>query len=364
VQDEDVVYYNAGTWSYFFDGSLYGLGGTGFFNSFDLDAISIVGGTLYFSTDTLLPLPGSGQVIGDPADVFRWNGGSSYTRVVDANGTGSLGLPFGANVDALSLTDATHFALSFSGDTNVPGLGTVQDEDVVQFDAGTWSVYFDGTAHGLTSNNQDVDAITLATGTAGPPPPPPPPPPVTFPATSRLDTFNRRNSPNLGSNWLGSNTGYRINSNTLEVRGGAGAPKLFTTSFGANQEAFFTFTDVSALAAAQGVVLASDAIGSSMIRVTYRRPAGTIVVETVTGGIPTQVASFPATFSNRSTLGARLSGGSVTVYRNGTQIGTPVSVAGWAGVAGGGRIGVWFAGTTNTSNGNARIDNFGGGSMP
>ena len=45
VADEDVVYYNAGTWSLFFDGSVNGVGGT------DLDAISIVGGTLYFSTD-------------------------------------------------------------------------------------------------------------------------------------------------------------------------------------------------------------------------------------------------------------------------------------------------------------------------
>jgi hypothetical protein len=33
-------------------------------------------------------------------------------------------------------------------------------------------------------------------------------------------------------------------------------------------------------------------------------------------------------------------------------------------VAGGGRIGVLFLGTTNTAAGDARIDDFGGGSMP
>ena len=45
--------------------------------------------------------------------------------------------------------DATHFYLSFGGDTSLPGLGAVQDEDVVYYNGGTWSVYFDGTAHGL-----------------------------------------------------------------------------------------------------------------------------------------------------------------------------------------------------------------------
>ena len=55
----------------------------------------------------------------------------------------------------------THFYLSFAADTTLPGLGAVQDEDVVFDDNGAWSVYFDGTAHGLTSNNLDVDALSL-----------------------------------------------------------------------------------------------------------------------------------------------------------------------------------------------------------
>ncbi len=155
VQDEDVVYYNAGTWSLFFDGSVNGVGGT------DLDAISIVGGTLYFSTDSTLIPPGAGGT-GDDADIYRWNGGSSYTRVVDANGTGSLGLAPGANVDGLVWVDATHFYLSFAGTTTtVPVLGTVEDEDVVYYNAGVWSTYFDGTGLGLTDGSQDVDAFDL-----------------------------------------------------------------------------------------------------------------------------------------------------------------------------------------------------------
>ncbi len=58
--------------------------------------------------------------------------------------------------------DATHFYLSYSPDnTTVTGAGTVQDEDVVFYNNGTWSVYFDGTAKGLTSSNLDLDAFDL-----------------------------------------------------------------------------------------------------------------------------------------------------------------------------------------------------------
>lgn len=150
VQDEDVVYYNAGTWSLYFDGSVNGIGGT------DLDAISIVGGSLYFSTDNTTVPPGAGGT-GDDADIYRWNGGSSYTRIHDASALGWST----ANVDGFVRIDATHFYISYSADTTVPGLGSVQDEDVVYYNNGVWSVYFDGTSAGLTSGNLDTDAFDL-----------------------------------------------------------------------------------------------------------------------------------------------------------------------------------------------------------
>ena len=59
------------------------------------------------------------------------------------------------------MIDATHFYLSFDGNTSLTGLGNVQDEDVVYYNAGVWSVFFDGTAPGLTNNNQDLDAIDV-----------------------------------------------------------------------------------------------------------------------------------------------------------------------------------------------------------
>jgi hypothetical protein len=154
VADEDIVYYNAGIWSLYFDGSANGIGAT------DLDAISIVGaggpGNVYFSTDNTLVPPGAGGT-GDDADIYRWNGGSSYTRVIDAS---ALGWSV-ANVDGLVWIDSTHIYLSYSVDTTVPVIGAVQDEDVVYFNGGVWSVYFDGTSLGLTSANLDIDAFDL-----------------------------------------------------------------------------------------------------------------------------------------------------------------------------------------------------------
>ncbi len=172
VADEDVVYFNGTSWSMFFDGSANGLTSA----LFDLDAISLVGNTLYFSTDTVLNPPGFPTFpIGDDADIYRWNGGSSYTRVMDANGSGSLGLPFAANVDGLIWLDSTHFSLSFSADITAPGPVAVQDEDVVTYGAGTWTVSFNGTAAGLVDQNLDLDAISAASGAQPPLPPPPPP---------------------------------------------------------------------------------------------------------------------------------------------------------------------------------------------
>ncbi len=162
VQDEDVVYYSAGTWSMYFDGSLHGMGGS---SSADLDAVSVAGavngsgGTLFFSTLGNVNPPGVGGSA-DDADVYSWNG-TSYARVIDASAA-PYGLPASANVDGYVRVDATHGYFSFSGvTTTVPGLGAVEDEDVLAYGAGTWSVYFDGTAQGLIADNQDVDAFDV-----------------------------------------------------------------------------------------------------------------------------------------------------------------------------------------------------------
>jgi hypothetical protein len=155
VQDEDVVYYSNGVWSVFFDGTALGLTNTGH----DLDAISLANGVLYFSTvgtGATTPIPGVPGPY-DDADIYSWDG-TSFGRLFDASVAGLL---TNANVDGLVVVDATHFYLSFAVDTGLPGLGNVQDEDVVYYNAGVWSVYFDGTALGLVNAGQDIDAFDL-----------------------------------------------------------------------------------------------------------------------------------------------------------------------------------------------------------
>jgi len=152
VQDEDIVFYNAGTWSVYFDGTARSLTS----NNQDIDAFDIVGSTIYFSTVGNTNPPGVGGTA-DDADIYAWNG-TAFSRVFDASANGVQG---NANVDGLSLTDATHFYMSFNADTTLPVIGAVQDEDIVRYNAGTWSVYVDGTVLGLTSGNLDLDAIDV-----------------------------------------------------------------------------------------------------------------------------------------------------------------------------------------------------------
>jgi IPT/TIG domain-containing protein len=77
------------------------------------------------------------------------------------------------NVDAFALLDADSLLLSFSAPLTIPGLGLVDDSDIVRFDAGslgtttsgTFKRYFDGSDVGLTTDAEDVDAIErLANG--------------------------------------------------------------------------------------------------------------------------------------------------------------------------------------------------------
>lgn len=73
-------------------------------------------------------------------------------------------------IDALSWLDVDSLLLSFDTEGTVPGIaGTVDDSDVVRFDAtslgattsGTFGLYLDGSDVGLTKDAHDVDAIEI-----------------------------------------------------------------------------------------------------------------------------------------------------------------------------------------------------------
>jgi hypothetical protein len=92
--------------------------------------------------------------------------GASFSLSFDGSdvGLGSLRL------DALSWLDPDSLLLSFDAPGTVPGIaGTVDDSDVVRFDAGSlgpattggFSIYVDGSDVGLTLDAHDVDAVEL-----------------------------------------------------------------------------------------------------------------------------------------------------------------------------------------------------------
>ena len=168
VQDEDIVLYDRGNASLAFAGSSV-CGGLSGGNGLDIDSFDVVGGVLYFTTagNTMLPAasgvgPGQGNAW-DNSDIYRWDG-ANCSRIFDRSTTGA-GTNNGngnARIDGLAMVDEDTFYISFAnGDVFVPGIGNVQDEDVVLYDGGAWTLYFDGTAQGLTSNGQDLDAIDV-----------------------------------------------------------------------------------------------------------------------------------------------------------------------------------------------------------
>jgi hypothetical protein len=165
---------------------------------------------------------------------------------------------------------------------------------------------------------------------------------------------------------------FRINSNSVQVRSSGGQVFWNPVSFGANQEAFFTFTDLGATSTEQGLLLKLNGTSptsgnASYIRVTYSGSTVTVRTRASLQGIQTR-GTIATSFAVGDTLGARaLSDGTVLVYKNGVQIGSFNVTSGanpWptARAQAGGRIGAWFTGSFATNE--ARFDNFGGGTMP
>lgn len=94
---------------------------------------------LYFTTLQAVAVPGVAGPY-NHADIYAYDG-SVYSRTLAFVAT----MGFNGNVDALHVVDEDTFYLSFSNTTRtVPGVGTVQVEDVVLYDNGDWCLYFGG----------------------------------------------------------------------------------------------------------------------------------------------------------------------------------------------------------------------------
>jgi hypothetical protein len=117
-----------------------------------------VGGTVLLSVDTTTALPGlPAAAPAEPRDVVEFTPATGLFAVYFDGA--AAGVPAGARIDALSFTAAAGLLLSFDMSVPLPVLGPVDDEDVVGYLAGVFSMVFDGGAAGVPAA-QDLDAFS------------------------------------------------------------------------------------------------------------------------------------------------------------------------------------------------------------
>lgn len=89
--------------------------------------------------------------------------GTAFTLYFDGSAVGVTG-----DIDAFHIRSSGTILMSFDNALSVPGIaGTVDDSDLVEFDpaTGTFTLFFQGADVGLTTNGEDIDAISeLADG--------------------------------------------------------------------------------------------------------------------------------------------------------------------------------------------------------
>ncbi len=162
VADEDILGYDGrlGVWYLVFDGSDVGLG------SVDLDAFTFLAdGSLLFSVDQALTLPDVGLV--DDSDGVQfiptgWGLNTAGTFALYLDGS-AYGLETdGEDIDALDLAADGRLLISVTGNLSAGDL-TAADEDVAALDSGpgSWALYFDGSDVGLTANSEDINGVTV-----------------------------------------------------------------------------------------------------------------------------------------------------------------------------------------------------------
>lgn len=128
--------------------------------------LTTLGGTtsLYLSlAETGSDIVGDATEVGDE-DILSFDG-MNFAMVFDGSDVGVAKL----DLDALHIVDADTILMSFDRPGSIPGLGHVDDSDIVQFDAtslgasttGSFSLFLQGSAVGLDTDREDVDAIEL-----------------------------------------------------------------------------------------------------------------------------------------------------------------------------------------------------------
>ncbi len=126
---------------------------------------AVTSGKIYVSSSS------SGTVDGiafTGGDILLYDtGADTWSMFFDASDV----LPASANIDGFHLVSndpgAAEIQMGFTGIVNVPGLGSVDDSDLVTFTgtagsttAGTFAWLIDGSDVGLTSGGEDIDAVS------------------------------------------------------------------------------------------------------------------------------------------------------------------------------------------------------------
>jgi glucose/arabinose dehydrogenase/PKD repeat protein len=179
-----------------------------------------------------------------------------------------------------------------------------------------------------------------------------------FPSTPIRDNFNRPDGP-VGAPWVGDLVGLVVGGNELAPTSDNNYAIWNGTTFGVNQEAYYTFTNVRQCEQDLMLKCQGTSYTAGHILVVYDHTQSKVQVKTYESGAWTNRGSYiPVTFGNGDVFGARAySNGTVDVFKNGVKVGS-VSVSGWSFASSGGRIGVALFAVCPT-----RVDNFGGGNF-
>lgn len=119
-------------------------------------------GNRLVSVDTTSALPGLPPgTPAEPNDVVEFAPATGLFSVYFDGA--AAGVPAGARIDAVAVDAALVLLLSFDTSVALPGVGAVEDEDVVSYTAGVFGMVFDGSAAGIASG-LDLDGVDWVGG--------------------------------------------------------------------------------------------------------------------------------------------------------------------------------------------------------
>ena len=162
--DEDIVLLDLETEqaSLYIDGSDIGLGARGQ----EIDAFHVYpNGSVLLSIGTSATLPGVGAV--DDYDIVLFtptstgaNTAGTYTMFFNGEDHGLS--TSNDDIDAIAIAPDGSLIISTRGTARLPGFNAA-DEDLSRLANGTWSLYLDGSAVELESGAEDVNGLNIAT---------------------------------------------------------------------------------------------------------------------------------------------------------------------------------------------------------